>query len=102
MAERVDEYKIAGQTDCLLPKLDLSRLSYTLCTPLSPSPISSYSLGAQRQDWSGARGLLCEGLVLRASTGEGGSSFRDAGRQMQLKWGWEGKGGQRCPRRGSC
>lgn len=93
VGERIDEYEIAGQTDCLLPKLDIFRLSYTLCTPLLfPSSVSSYSLGAQRPDWSGAGGLLCEGLVLRASAGVGGNSFRDAGRQRQLKWGGGGKG----------
>lgn len=35
-------------------------------------------------------------MVLRASAGVGGNSFRDAGRQRQLKWGRGGKGGKGC------
>ena len=43
-------------------------------------------------------GLLCEGLVLRASAGVGGSSFRDAGQQRQLmKCGGGGKGETEVP-----
>lgn len=60
--------------------IDLSRPSYILCISLLfPSSASSCSLGAQRQGWSGAGKLFCGGLVLRAGTGVGGSSFRDAG-----------------------